>query len=76
MNYKSIKSGLISALLVVSCSCFVYVNIASVADTDLKVAAKMEEKAPIDEASNPFKLLDLTFVKGLIAVVQKFMPAL
>ncbi len=75
MKSTSVKNALFAALVLVSLSCFVYVNTTAV-DRALQVegvapsAVLRAEKSP-----KTAQMTDLALLKSAISLVQKFFPA-
>jgi hypothetical protein len=75
MKSTSIKSALFAALVLVSLSCFVYVNTTSI-DRALQVEGITQPTVKAAKAaSQNAQMPDLTLFKGVISLVQTFFPA-
>jgi hypothetical protein len=75
MKSTSIKSALFAALVLISLSCFVYVNTTAI-DRTLQVQGISQpsvDAAPKMEKNG--KTLDLALFKGAITLIQTFFPA-
>ena len=75
MNHKTIKLALFAALLLVSLSCFVYINTTPI-DRALSVETPIQpvKTGAVQEETNS-KMPDLAFVKGVVNLLQRFLPA-
>ena len=75
MKSASIKSALFAALVLVSLSCFTYVNTTSI-DRTLKTetSAKPCVEAA-EEVSRNAQMPDLTLFKSAVFLIQNFFPA-
>ena len=75
MKSASIKSGLFAALVLVSLSCFIYVNTTSI-DRTLKVETSAKPSVEAAEVVSPnAQMPDLTLFKSAVFLVQNFFPA-
>ena len=72
----SLKSALFAALVLVSLSCFIYVNTSS---TDRTLHAEgVAQPTPVETAEKVgknAKMSDLTLVKHAVTMIQTFFPA-
>ena len=75
MKSTSVKSALFAALVLISLSCFIYVNTTSI-DRALQVEtpAKTSLEAA-EEASRNAQMPDLTLFKRAVSIIQNFFPA-
>lgn len=75
MKNRTIKSAFFASLILVSISCFIYVNTASI-DRALNVEMiDRPTKTDDSQVEKESKMPDLAFVKGVVTIIQKFLPA-
>lgn len=75
MKNRTIKSAFFASLILVSISCFIYVNTASI-DRALSVEIiDRPTKTDDSQVEKESKMPDLAFVKGVVMIIQKFLPA-
>lgn len=75
MTLKNIKSALFAALFLMSISCFMYVN-SHTLEPMLPLNTVVQSPTLEDETvKGSSKMPDLTFVKNVLTVIQKFLPA-
>jgi hypothetical protein len=75
MKNRTIKSVLFASLILLSISCFVYVNTASI-DRALSVEMTTHSTKTDDvQVEKDSQMPDLAFVKGVVTILQKFLPA-
>ncbi len=75
MKINSIKSVFFAALILVSFSCFVYVNTAPI-DSALSVETiSRPVKSDDEKAEKQSKMPDLALAKSVLTIIQKFLPA-
>ena len=75
MKSTSIKSALFAALVLVSLSCFIYVNTTSI-DRALQVETRAKPSLEAaEEASRNAQMPDLTLFKSAVSIIQNFFPA-
>ena len=75
MKSTSIKSALFAALVLISLSCFIYVNTTSIDRTlQVETPAKPSVEAA-EEVSRNAQMPDLTLFKGAVFLIQNFFPA-
>jgi hypothetical protein len=76
MKKRTIKAVLFALLITMSISSFVYVNTAPIERAlsveMLEQPVKTDNQETIDANS---KMPDLTFVKGVLSIIQTFLPA-
>lgn len=75
MKNRTIKSVLFSSLILLSISCFVYVNTASIdraLSVEISTNSTKTDDARVEKNS---QMPDLAFVKGVVTILQKFLPA-
>ena len=75
MKNRSLKSAFFASLILLSMTCFVYVNTAQIdralsVETIARPTKLNEEK--VEKAS---KMPDLALVKGILTIIQDFLPA-
>ena len=75
MKSTSVKNALFAALVLVSLSCFVYVNTAAV-DRALQVEG-VAQSAVLSAEKTPksVQMADLALLKSAISLIQNFFPA-
>jgi hypothetical protein len=74
MTSTSLKSTLFAALVLVSLSCFIYVNTTSL-DRTLQVESAQPTIETAEKVGQNAKMPDLTLVKGVLTLIQTFFPA-
>ncbi|MBL7818686.1 MAG: hypothetical protein JNL70_27040 [Saprospiraceae bacterium] len=75
MRSNAIKGAFFASLIILSMSCFIYVNSAPI-DNALTVETMSRSTQSDEEKANKgTNMLDLALVKGIVNVVQKFLPA-
>ena len=75
MKSTSIKSALFAALVLISLSCFTYVNTTSIDRTlQVETPAKPSVEAA-EEVSRNAQMPDLTLFKSAVFLIQNFFPA-
>ena len=75
MKSKSLKSTFFALLILVSFTCFIYVN-----TTPIERALSVEtithtSKSDEEKAEKNSKMPDLALVKSVLTIFQKFLPA-
>ena len=77
MKDRTIKSALFAALILLSLTCFVYVNTATIESANTLSVEKMTQTTRADEEKTEknTKMPDLVLVKSVLTIFQKFLPA-
>jgi hypothetical protein len=77
MKSFKMKSALLTSVVLVSLSCFVYVNTASVESAVTVEVNTLTVKASKNnnDSENPTKMWDLALIKSAFSLIQKFLPA-
>lgn len=77
MKERSIKSAFFASLILLSLTCFVYVNITPIEGTTGVYVETITQKAQSDEekAEKSSKMPDLVLLKSVLTICQKFLPA-
>ena len=75
MKSTTVKSALFATLVLVSLSCFIYVNTTPI-DRALQVETTAKSSVQTaEEVGRSTQMLDLTLFKGAISLVLTFFPA-
>jgi hypothetical protein len=72
MKSTSLKSTIFGALVLVSLSCFIYVNTTSL-DRTLQVEGVAQPT--VEKVGQNAKMPDLTLLKNVLTLFQTFLPA-
>jgi hypothetical protein len=75
MKNKSVKSVFFASLILLSLSCFVYVNTVSLDRTLSVETVSQPIKTDEEKVEKESKMPDLALVKGILNIIQNFLPA-
>ena len=75
MKNKSLKSVLFASLVLMSLSCFVYINTVSIDRTLSVETVSRPVKSDEEKVEKQSKMPDLALVQGVLTIIQKFLPA-
>ena len=77
MKNRIMKSALSAALILLSLTCFVYVNTATIESESGLDVEKITQTAKTyeEKTEKNTKMPDLVLVKNILTIVQKFLPA-
>ncbi len=75
MKSKSLKSAFFASLILLSFTCFVYVNTMPIERALSVETMTRTSKSDDEKAEKNSKMPDLALVKSVLTIFQKFLPA-
>ncbi len=75
MKNRSIKSAFLASLILLSLTCFVYVNTTPIERVLSVETITSSTKSDEDKVEKDSKMPDLVLVKNVLIIVEKFLPA-
>ena len=75
MKKGILKSTVFASLILISLTCFIYVNTACINRTLCVETITHPTKSDAEKAETDSKMPDLVLVKGVLTIIQNFLPA-
>jgi hypothetical protein len=75
MKNKSLKSAFFASLMLLSFTCFVYVNTTPIERALSVETITQTSKSDEEKTEKNSKMPDLALVKSVLTIFQKFLPA-
>ena len=75
MKNRTLKSAFFASLILLSMSCFIYVNTAPIERALSVESISKPTKSDDEKTEKDSKMPDLALVKGVLTIIQKFLPA-
>ena len=75
MKNNTLKSAFLASLILISATCFVYINTAPIERALSVETVSRPTKTDAEKAEQSSKMPDLALVKGVLNIIQKFLPA-